>query len=871
MKTKKLLAGLLSFTMAAATFATPLGGTINGVLDNFSLSANAETSGDYEYDVLDDGTVVITKYTGSDTELEIPSEINGKKVTSIGDDAFRGIWDNDEQKYISNITSITIPNSVTSIGDGAFWGCTSLTSVTIPKSVTSIGKYAFVDTKWLENKQKENPLVIVNNILIDGSTCKGEVVIPNTVKVINGAFYKCTSLTSITIGNSVTNIGGAAFWGCTSLTSVTIGNSVTSIAGFTFYGCESLTSITIGNSVESIGDFDFAGCESLTSVTIPDSVTNFGWNAFAGCTSLTSITIPNSVTSIGNRAFWGCTSLASVTIPKSVTSIGDSAFGYTFDSESGECIKINGFKIKCYAGTAGEKYAKDNGFKYELLDKVSVPVISGAKATGTTYNSIKLSWNKTSGVNGYVVYRYDDAKKSWVRLAKISNPNTTSYTVTGLASAKQHQIAVKGYLTIDGKEVGSPKLSIVKATTNPGVVSNFKTSANTSNSVKLTWSKVNGAEGYVVYRYNPANKGWIRLAKIKGTSYTATGLASGTSYKFAVKSYITLNGKEFGGSKLTQVFTSTNPDKVNFTVTSPSAGRATFNWSKVRGATGYIVYYKANSKDVWHRMTVTSGTTYTKSGLKIGNNYIVTVKAYRNAGGKVYNGNYITKNCKVTNKGWRTINGNKYYYSSNNQKLTGYKKVDNDYYYFASNGVMQAGWQNIQGSYYFFDRLSGKQVKNKTVDGIVIDKNGKAINSTYNTNKIETMMRARKIMLSVTKPTDTKEQKRLKCFNWVLSLPYHQYRLLKPIYKNQGWEMTFANDIFIYRSGDCVSEASAVAFLFKEIGYENISICHDTGHSWVMVGSRLFDPVFAEGKDFNSNYDVIPYDYRVNPVDKRKI
>ena len=307
--------------------------------------------------------------------------------------------------------------------------------------------------------------------------------------------------------------------------------------------------------------------------------------------------------------------------------------------------------IEAGTGTVTLKGINSNyfgGMKKKTFNIVkTVPIIDGVKATGTTYNSVKVAWNKNNYVNGYVLYRYDDAKKSWVRLTKISNPNTTSYTVTGLASAKQHQIAVKGYLTIDGKEVGSPKLSIVKATTNPGVVSNFKASGYTTNSVKLTWNKVNGAEGYIVYRYNPSNKGWIRLTKTKGTSYTATGLASGTSYKFAVKSYITLNGKEFGGSQLTQVFTSTNPDKVNFTVKSPSAGRATFNWSKVRGATGYIVYYKANAKDSWHRLTVTSGTSYTKTGLKRGNNYIFTVKAYKTTGGVTYNGAFVNKTLKI--------------------------------------------------------------------------------------------------------------------------------------------------------------------------------------------------------------------------------
>ena len=142
----------------------------------------------------------------------------------------------------------------------------------------------------------------------------------------NNAFQYCTSLTSVTIGNSVTNIGVRAFATCTSLTSVTIPNSVTSIGGYAFGGCTSLTSVTIGNSVTSIEGQVFQSCTSLTSVTIPNSVTSIGDRAFQDCTSLTSVIIPNSVTSIVSEAFSRCSGLTSVTIGNSVTSIGNKAF-----------------------------------------------------------------------------------------------------------------------------------------------------------------------------------------------------------------------------------------------------------------------------------------------------------------------------------------------------------------------------------------------------------------------------------------------------------------------------------------------------------------------------------------------------------------
>ena len=153
------------------------------------------------------------------------------------------------------------------------------------------------------------------------------ITIGNSVTNIGiSAFAYCSSLTSVTIPNSVTSIGDLAFSYCTGLTSITIPNSVTSIGDYAFYNCSSMKSITIGNSVTSIGDYAFYGCRGLTSVTIPNSVTTIGGSAFRDCTALTSVTIGNSVTSIGNYAFRYCSSLTSITIPNNVISIGDYAF-----------------------------------------------------------------------------------------------------------------------------------------------------------------------------------------------------------------------------------------------------------------------------------------------------------------------------------------------------------------------------------------------------------------------------------------------------------------------------------------------------------------------------------------------------------------
>ena len=238
-----------------------------------------------------------------------------RSVTVTGGNILYGAFCN-----CSGLTSITIPDGVTSIGNYAFSGCTGLTSIAIPDGVTSIGDLAF-----------------------SGCTGLTSVTIPDGVTSIGErTFYNCTGLTSVTIPDGVTSIGDYAFCDFTGLTSITIPDGVTSIGRGAFSGCSSLESITIpfvGQSKNGTGSTHFgyifgASSYSSNSVYVPSSLktvvvtggTNIDYDAFWNCTGLTSITIPNSVTSIGNSAFYGCTNLTSVTIPNSVTSIDYGAF-----------------------------------------------------------------------------------------------------------------------------------------------------------------------------------------------------------------------------------------------------------------------------------------------------------------------------------------------------------------------------------------------------------------------------------------------------------------------------------------------------------------------------------------------------------------
>ena len=262
--------------------------------------------------------ITITGYTGDKTELVIPGEIDGKKVTDIGTKAF--------YEY-SSLTSVIIPEGVTNIGANAFYNCNSLTSATIPKSVTSIGFLAFgycggltsivvdKENKYYDSRNNCNAIIETSsNTLVRG--CKNTIIPDSVTSVKWGAFCGCSGLTSITIPAGVTRIEETAFEGCSGLTSIVVDkenkyydsrnncNAIIETESNTLViGCKNTT---IPASVTRLGEYAFADRSGLTSITIPQSVTSIGYYTFSGCSGLTSITIPKSVTSIGDYAFAGC-------------------------------------------------------------------------------------------------------------------------------------------------------------------------------------------------------------------------------------------------------------------------------------------------------------------------------------------------------------------------------------------------------------------------------------------------------------------------------------------------------------------------------------------------------------------------------------
>ena len=273
------------------------------------------------------------KITGCDrevTEADIPSRIDGVLVTSIGGGAFSSC---------SNLTSVDIPDSVTTIGARAF-SRSGLTSVDIPDSVTIIGGGAFEECSNLTSVVIPDSVTDMGPSAFAGCSSLTSVIIPDSLPYIEGrVFSGCSALTSVVIPDGIGLIGGSAFSGCSSLASVVIPDSVWMISEGAFSGCNSLTSVVIPNNVNSIEDYAFDGCASLTSMVIPNSVRGLGDYAFRGCSSLTSAVISNQVTSIGLGVFRNCESLTSVTIPDSVKSIGNYAFR---DCNELECVYYSG-------------------------------------------------------------------------------------------------------------------------------------------------------------------------------------------------------------------------------------------------------------------------------------------------------------------------------------------------------------------------------------------------------------------------------------------------------------------------------------------------------------------------------------------------
>lgn len=343
---------------------------------------NLVVSGDWIYEPVD-GTAVISGYIGEETNLTVPSELDGLPVTEIGMYAFLGC---------ETIVSITIPDSVTRIGDGAFSYVETLESITLPDTLTSIGSYAFDATAYasLLGNWTDGALYIGNYLVALEEAYVGELTVADgTVLIADQLFYAQDSIEAISLPASLRSVGLNFFEQCYSLRSITVdgGNefyasvdgvlfdkdvatlikcpshiekvtipeSITSIGEYAFTECSLITEIAVPEGVTELAEGVFSQCGSLESVTLPDSLTYIGVSAFTMCDALTDVVIPKNVGRIDAEAFTLCSALENISIPAGVEEIGANAFtGCTALAE----INVDGAN-EIYSSVGGVLYSKD--------------------------------------------------------------------------------------------------------------------------------------------------------------------------------------------------------------------------------------------------------------------------------------------------------------------------------------------------------------------------------------------------------------------------------------------------------------------------------------------------------------------------------
>lgn len=492
-------------------------------------------------------------------------------------------------------------------------------------------------------------------------TVSGDMIIPDTLggmpvtAIGERAFYYCSEITSITMGEDIRSIGKGAFAYCGALAQVFLPDAITEIADETFYMCFNLSEVSLTKTnIRSIGARAFAYCEFIPEVTLPDTLEIIGEEAFNWCSNMQALIIGKNVKNVGEYAFSKCYNINSVYYMGTQEEYGKINFAvgndllepatkyyehiHVYESETlstGDCM-TRGRKV--YTCRCGDVY---NDLSYGAHSYQSVTTKATFKADGKTEKKCKLCGNvkKTTVIPKVTA---ELSKTAYAYSGKVITPTVTvtnddgavltpdkSYTVK-YSSGRKEMGKYYAKVTLSGsKYEGSTKVYFNIIPGKPSVLTDEEV-----DKITLSWEKVKGAKGYRVYSYNAEKKTYKALKTLTGTSYTVSKLEAGTDYAYSVRAYGKSGSETIWGSH-SIVKTATVPETVKISsASSSSAGKVTVKWSAVT-ATGYEIYM-ATGKDGQYKKikTVTKSTTtsYTKSSLKSGTTYSFIVRAYKTVG-----------------------------------------------------------------------------------------------------------------------------------------------------------------------------------------------------------------------------------------------
>ena len=557
-------------------------------VDN-STEDEEQVWGNWKYDFLPNGTITLTEYFGTDTDVIIPEEIDGITVSEIG---VRLFSDHTELK------NVNLPSGIISIEAYAFYNCSSLNSITIPESVTNIGNSVFSGCSSLKNIQIPDGITELKFSIFANCTNLKSIVLPKSLEIIDvGVFSGCTRLSEITIPETVTMIGAAAFSECTSMENIIIPKGVMYIRNGAFNYTGNLCNIIVSNDNPYFSSKDgiLYNKDKTSLILCPRGKTGV-------------FEIPKGVTTIEEEAFAKC-KLSKVIIPDSVTSISSNQ---AFSSNSNITIYSS-------ASSCARTYAESQGIHWECTDKLAIDSIS-LKSSIYTYNGYAKKPTVTVKTGSKTLVNGNDYT---VTYSNNINPGTAKITVTGKG-------AYTGTLT-------------KTFTITPAKVKNFKQSTTyATTKITMSWTKVPGVTGYAVYRANSKNGTYKYLKTTTTNSCANAGLKAGIKYYYKVRAYKTVDGKKIYGAFSEAKSMLTKPAApTKFSVTADRT-TAKLTWEKVSSGNGYEIYM-ANSRNGSYskvKNTTYSATFYSKTGLTKGKRYYFKMRAYKitGTGAKVYSG-----------------------------------------------------------------------------------------------------------------------------------------------------------------------------------------------------------------------------------------